>query len=58
VAVVNQTTLLMNETLAIIEHLRAVYQPGSATKRALEAPAGAIRSVTQPRSTRMRSPGR
>jgi 4-hydroxy-3-methylbut-2-enyl diphosphate reductase len=26
VAVVNQTTLLMNETLAIIEHLRAVYQ--------------------------------
>jgi 4-hydroxy-3-methylbut-2-enyl diphosphate reductase len=25
VAVVNQTTLLMNETLAIIEHLRAVY---------------------------------
>jgi 4-hydroxy-3-methylbut-2-enyl diphosphate reductase len=26
VAVVNQTTLLMNETLAIIEHLRAVYR--------------------------------
>ncbi len=26
VAVVNQTTLLMNETLAIIEHLRAIYQ--------------------------------
>lgn len=26
VAVVNQTTLLMNETLAIIEHLRAVYK--------------------------------
>lgn len=25
IAVVNQTTLLMNETLAIIEHLRAVY---------------------------------
>ena len=26
VAVVNQTTLLMNETLAIIEHLRAIYR--------------------------------
>jgi 4-hydroxy-3-methylbut-2-en-1-yl diphosphate reductase len=26
IAVVNQTTLLMNETLAIIEHLRAVYR--------------------------------
>ena len=26
VAVVNQTTLLMNETLAIIEHLRGVYR--------------------------------
>lgn len=26
VAIVNQTTLLMNETLAIIEHLRAVYR--------------------------------
>ena len=29
VAVVNQTTLLMNETLAIIEHLRDVYRKKS-----------------------------
>lgn len=46
VAVVNQTTLLMNETLAIIEHLRAVYRAKFGEAEAIDRVGGSGRRDT------------